>query len=108
MTSCLTSTQKESTPMRTTSRLFRTVLVASGLLAISASAAQAMPSQAYKALNRSGIDQSGRLVVANDGHDPHGAAMAVQHQLRVMSHSPGGPVVVYHGRGFVLGHQLNF
>src|SRR3954464_9951526 len=43
MTSCLTSTQKESTPMRTTSRLFGTVLVAAGLLAISASAAQAMP-----------------------------------------------------------------
>src|SRR5205823_7170508 len=43
MTSCLTSTQKESTPMRTTSRLIRTVLVAAGLLAISASAAQAMP-----------------------------------------------------------------
>src|SRR6476661_5223466 len=40
MTSCLTSTQKESTPMRTTSRLIRTVLVAAGLLAISASAAQ--------------------------------------------------------------------
>src|SRR6478672_4734925 len=45
MTSCLTSTQKESTPMRTTSRLIRTVLVAAGLLAISASAAQAMPAQ---------------------------------------------------------------
>src|SRR4029079_3096697 len=45
MTSCLTSTQKESTPMRTTSRLIRTVLVAAGLLAISASAAQAMPTR---------------------------------------------------------------
>jgi hypothetical protein len=31
--------------MRTTSRLFRTVLVAAGLLAISASAAQAMPTR---------------------------------------------------------------
>ena len=87
--------------MRTTSRLIRTVLVAAGLLAISASAAQAMPSQAYKALNRSGIGSSGRLVVANDAHDPLGAAMAVQHHLRVMSHSAGG-------RSFVLGHQLNF
>ena len=94
--------------MRATSRLFRTVLVAAGLLAISASAAQAMPSQAYKALNRSGIGNNGRLVVANDAHDPLGAAMAVQHHLRVMSHSAGGPVVVYHGRSFVLGHQLNF
>jgi hypothetical protein len=94
--------------MRTTSRLIRTVLVAAGLLAIAASAAQAMPSQAYKALNRSGIGNSGRLVVANDAHDPLGAAMAVQHHLRVMSHSPGGPVVVYRGRSFVLGHQLNF
>src|SRR5689334_25122235 len=45
MTSCLTSTQKESTLMRTTSRLVRTVLVAAGLLAISASAAQAMPTK---------------------------------------------------------------
>ena len=94
--------------MRTTSRLIRTLLVAAGLLAISASAAQAMPSQAYKALNRSGIGNSGRLVVANDAHDPLGAAMAVQHHLRVMSHSAGGPVVAYHGRSFVLGHQLNF
>ncbi len=34
--------------------------------------------------------------------------MAVQHHMRVMSHSAGGPVVVYHGRSFVLGHQLNF
>ena len=94
--------------MRATSRLIRTVLVAAGLLAISASAAQAMPSQAYKALNRSGVGNGGRLVVANDAHDPLGAAMAVQHHLRVMSHSAGGPVVVYHGRSFVLGHQLNF
>src|SRR3954471_23623415 len=44
MTLCLTSTQKESTLMRTTSRLFRTVLVAAGLL-VSASAAQAMPTR---------------------------------------------------------------
>jgi hypothetical protein len=90
--------------MRTTSRLFRTVLVAAGLLAISASVAQAMPSQAYKALNRSGIGQSGRLVVANDAHDPLGAAMAVQHQLRAVSHSPGGPVVL-HRSGFQLYHM---
>ena len=45
--------------MRTTSRLIRTVLVAAGLLAISASAAQAMPSQAYKALDRSGDEPAG-------------------------------------------------
>src|SRR6478736_3122846 len=108
MTSCLTSTQKESTPMRTTSRLIRTLLVAAGLLAISASVAHAMPSQAYKALDRSGVGNGGRLMVANDAHDPLGAAMAVRHHLRVMSHSAGGPVVVYHGRSFVLGHQLNF
>src|SRR3954471_19478955 len=44
MTLCLTSTQKESTLMRTTSRLFRTVLVAAGLV-VSASAAQAMPTR---------------------------------------------------------------
>jgi len=94
--------------MRTTSRLIRTVLVAAGLLAISASVAHAMPSQAYKALNRSGVGNGGRLMVANDAHDPLGAAMAVRHHLRVMSHSAGGPVVVYHGRSFVLGHQLNF
>jgi hypothetical protein len=68
--------------MRTTSRLFRTVLVAAGLLAISASAAQAMPAR-----------------------DPLGFTAA--HQLPVVAHSPGGPVVL-HRSGFVLGHQLSF
>jgi hypothetical protein len=48
--------------MRTTSRLFRTVLVAAGLLAISASAAQAMPTGLANAPE----------------HDPLGAAKAVQ------------------------------
>jgi hypothetical protein len=96
--------------MRTTSRLIRTVLVAAGLLAISASAAQAMPTRQSTdagknlgfaatghpggpSLNRSGIGDSGRLVVATSAHDPLGAATAVQ---------------VLHRSGFVLGHQLNF
>ena len=77
--------------MRTASRLIRTVLVAAGLLAISASAAQAMPTGLANAPE----------------HDPLGAYMAVHHQLPVASHSPGGPVVL-HKSGFVLGHQLSF
>ena len=76
--------------MRTTSRLFRTVLVAAGLLAISASAAQA---------------RSSGSVIPSD-RDPLGFT-AAHHQLQVVSHSPGGPVVL-HKSGFVLGHQLSF
>src|SRR3954467_11482362 len=95
MTSCLTSTKKESTPMRTTSRLFGTVLVAAGLLAISASAAQAMPP----------------LRAATDATDSAARFAATGH--------PGGPSlnhsgfgyadgsVLLHKSGFVLGHQLN-
>lgn len=77
--------------MRTTSRLLRTVLLAAGLMAVSASAAQAMATGPANAPE----------------HDPLGAYMAVHNQLRVVSHSLGGPVVL-HKSGFVLGHQLNF
>jgi hypothetical protein len=76
--------------MRTTSRLFRTVLVAAGLMAVSATAAQAMPSGPANVTDR----------------DPLGFT-AAHHQLPVVSHSPGGPVVL-HRSGFVLGHQLSF
>jgi hypothetical protein len=77
--------------MRTTSRLFRTVLVAAGLMAVSATAAQAMAMGPTNVPDR----------------DPLGAYMAVHHQLPVASHSPGGPVIL-HKSGFVLGHQLSF
>ena len=76
--------------MRTTSRLFRTVLVAAGLMAVSATAAQAMPLGPANVTDR----------------DPLGFT-AAHHQLPVVSHSPGGPVVL-HRSGFVLGHQLSF
>ena len=75
--------------MRTTSRLFRTVLVAAGLMAVSATAAQAMAMGPANVTDR----------------DPLGFT-AAHHQLPVASH-PGGPVVL-HGSGFVLGHQLHF
>src|SRR6476619_6757949 len=88
MTSSRTSTKKESTPMRTTSRLFRIVLVAAGLMAVSATAAQAMPSGTANITDR----------------DPLGFTVA-HHQLPVASHMSGGPVVL-HRSGFVLGHQL--
>jgi hypothetical protein len=89
MTSGHISTKKESIPMRTTSRLFRTVLVAAGLMAVSATAAQAMAMGPANVPDR----------------DPLGFT-AAHHQLPVVSHSPGGPVVL-HKSGFVLGHQLN-
>jgi hypothetical protein len=74
--------------MRTTSRLFRTVLVVAGLMAVSATAAQAMAMGPANVTDR----------------DPLGFT-AAHHQLPVVSHSPGGPVVL-HRSGFVLGHQL--
>jgi hypothetical protein len=74
--------------MRTTSRLFRTVVVAAGLMAVSATAAQALPLGPANVTDR----------------DPLGFT-AAHHQLPVVSHSPGGPVVL-HRSGFVLGHQL--
>ena len=74
--------------MRTTSRLFRIVLVAAGLMAVSATAAQAMPSGTANITDR----------------DPLGFT-AAHHQLPVASHMSGGPVVL-HRSGFVLGHQL--
>jgi hypothetical protein len=74
--------------MRTTSRLFRTVVVAAGLMAVSATAAQAMPLGPANITDR----------------DPLGFT-AAHHQLPVVSHSSGGPVVL-HRSGFVLGHQL--
>jgi hypothetical protein len=76
--------------MRITSRLFRTVLVAAGLMAVSATAAQAMPLGPANVTDR----------------DPLGFT-AAHHQLPVVSHSSGGPVVL-HRSGFVLGHQLSF
>ena len=81
--------------MRTTSRLFRTVLVAAGLLAISASAAQAMPTRASTDIggNNPGF--------AATGH-PGGPSLSRSGFSHV-----GGPVVL-HKSGFVLGHQLNF
>ena len=75
--------------MRITSRLFCTVLVAAGLMAVSATAAQAM------ALGPANVTD----------RDPLGFA-AAHHQLPVVSHSPGGPVVLPRS-GFMLGHQLH-
>ena len=57
--------------MRTTSRLFRTVLVAAGLMAVSATAAQAMPQGPANVTDR----------------DPLGFT-AAHHQLPVASHCP--------------------
>src|SRR3954452_7205719 len=79
MTSCLTSSKKESTPMRTTSRLLGTVLVAAGLLAISASAAQAMPP----------------LRAATDATDSAAKLAATGH--------PGGPSLNRSGFGYANG-----
>ena len=81
--------------MRTTSRLFRTVLVAAGLLAISASAAQAMPTRASTDI---GGNNPGFVAT---GH-PGGPSLNRSGFSYV-----GGPVVL-HKSGFVLGHQLNF
>src|SRR3954467_584953 len=96
MTSCLTSTKKESTPMRTTSRLFGTVLVAAGLLAVSASAAQAMPP----------------LRASTDATDSPAGFAATGHpggpSLNRSGFGYGGGPVVLQKSGFVLGHQLNF
>ena len=80
--------------MRTTSRLVRTVLVAAGLLAISASAAQAMPTQ-------QSTDVGKNPGFAATGH-PGGPSLN-----RPGFGHDGGPVVL-HKSGFVLGHQLNF
>jgi len=74
--------------MRTIARPLRTVLVAACLLAVSATAAQAMPSGPANITDR----------------DPLGFT-AAHHQLQVASHMSGGPVVL-HRSGFVLGHQL--
>src|SRR4051794_485760 len=83
--------------MRTTSRLFRTVLVAAGLLAISASAAQAMPP----------------LRAATDATDATDSAAG----FAAMGH-PGGPSlnrsgfgyangsIVFHRTGFLLDNKL--
>ena len=50
--------------MRTTSRLIRTVLVAAGLLAISASAAQAMPTrQSTDATDSAAVTAANRTIV---------------------------------------------
>lgn len=81
--------------MRTTSRLFRTVLVAAGLLAISASAAQAMPT-------RASTDIGGKNPgFAATGH-PGGPS------LNRSGFGYDGGLVVLHKSGFVLGHQLSF
>jgi hypothetical protein len=73
--------------MRTTSRLFRAVLVAAGLMAVSATAAQAM------ALGPANVPD----------RDPLGFT-AAHHQLPVVSHSPAGAVVL-HRSGFQLYHM---
>ncbi len=75
--------------MCTTSRLLRTMLVAAALMAVTATAAQAI------ALGPANVTD----------RDPLGFT-AAHHQLPVVPHSPGGPVVL-HKPGFVLGHQLN-
>src|SRR5207248_8345860 len=93
MTLCLTSTQKESTLMRTTSRLIRTVLVAAGLLAISASAAQAMPTK-----QSSDVGKYPGFAVT--GH-PGGPS------LNRSGFRYGGNPVVLHSPGLVLGHPLS-
>ena len=80
--------------MRTTSRLFRTVLVAAGLLAISASAAQAMPT-------RQSTDVGKNPGFAATGH-PGGPS------LNRAGFGYGGGPLVFHKSGFVLGHQLSF
>ena len=79
--------------MRTTSRLFRTVLVAAGLLAISASAAQAMPT-------RQSTDVGKNPGFAATGH-PGGPS------LNRSGFGYGGGPMVLHTSGFVLGHQLH-
>ena len=90
--------------MRTTSRLFRTVLVAAGLMAVSATAAQAMAMPANVSdRDPAGFPAAGLMAVSATAADGFTAA---HHQLPV-SHSPGGPVVL-HKSGFVLGHQLSF
>jgi len=79
--------------MRTTSRLIRTVLVAAGLLAISASAAQAMPT-------KQSSDVGKYPGFAATGH-PGGPS------LNRSGFRYGGSPVVLHSPGFVLGHQLS-
>jgi len=78
--------------MPTTSRLIRTVLVAAGLLAISASAAQAMPT-------RQSNDAGKNPGFAATGH-PGGPSLS-----RSGFSYDGGPAVL-HSSGFVLGHQV--
>jgi hypothetical protein len=80
--------------MRTTSRLFRTVLVAAGLLAISVAAAQAMPT-------RPSTDVGKNSGFAATGH-PGGPS------LNRAGFGYGGGPLVFHKSGFVLGHQLSF
>jgi hypothetical protein len=80
--------------MRTTSRLLRTVLVAAGLLAISASAAQAMPT-------RQSTDVGKNLGFAATGH-PGGPS------LNRSGFGNGSGPVVLHSSGFVRGHRLSF
>src|SRR4051794_6920764 len=93
MTSCLTSIQKESTPMRTTSRLFRTVLVAAGLLAISASAAQAMPPLRWS------TDATDSAAGFATGH-PGGPS------LNRSGYGYAGGSIVFHRTGFLLDNKL--
>ena len=78
--------------MRATSRLIRTVLLAAGLLAISASAAQAMPT-------RSSTDVGKSPGFAATGH-PGGPS------VNRSGFGRGGPVVL-HSPGFVVAHQLH-
>src|SRR5690348_11130716 len=89
MTSCLTSTPKGSTLTRTPARLVHTVLVDAGLLAISASAAQAMPT-------KQSSDVGKYPGFAATGH-PGGPS------LNRSGFRYGGSPVVLHSPGFVLG-----
>jgi hypothetical protein len=73
--------------MRTTSRLFRTVLAAAGLMAVSATAAQAMAMGPANVPDR----------------DPLGFT-AAHHQPPVATRLPGGAVVL-HRSGFQLHHM---
>ncbi|HVI36537.1 MAG TPA: hypothetical protein VM684_09940, partial [Gaiellales bacterium] len=80
--------------MRTTSRLFGTVLVAAGLLAISASAAQAMPP----------------LRAATDATDSAAKFAATGHpggpSLNRSGFGYAGGSIVFHRTGFLLDNKL--
>jgi hypothetical protein len=79
--------------MRTTSRLFGTVLVAAGLLAISASAAQAMPPLRWS------TDATDSAAGFATGH-PGGPS------LNRSGYAYAGGSIVFHRTGFLLDNKL--